>query len=189
VFAVEIVQKSEMRYRDLFPAILSSSTAVFISKAFGWQSFYPINAAPEFMSPGLLWVLILFALLIGFAGKAFTALYILLARIFKREKNEYILLKVLAGSAIAGFGIWFLNPELMGTSKNIIAALFEPDIGLLYGNLPHSIPLFVTLAVMAAAILTIESFGLQYSFPAGIAAIIAFQVNRHDTIYSYSGYK
>jgi chloride channel protein, CIC family len=257
VFAVEIVQKSEMRYRDLFPAILSSSTAVFISKAFGWHSFYPINAVPEFMSPGLLWVLILFALLIGFAGKAFTALYILAARIFKREKNRQILLKVVAGSMIAGFGVWFLNPELMGTSKNIIAALFEPDIGILYGNLPQTIPLFVTLAVMAAAkaagncitvgsgmsagftgpaaiigmllgagwadifqltpgsanyssviaagfagmlgstmnipiaaaILTIESFGLQYSFPAGIAAIIAFQVNRHDTIYSYSGFK
>ena len=56
VFAVEIVQKSEMRYRDLFPAILSSSTAVFICKAFGWQSFYPINAVPEFMSPNLLWI-------------------------------------------------------------------------------------------------------------------------------------
>ena len=257
VFAVEIVQKSEMRYRDLFPAILSSSTAVFISKAFGWQSFYPINAAPEFMSPNLLWVLILFALLIGFAGKAFTALYVQIARILKREKNEYIFLKVLAGSVIAGFGVWFLNPELMGTSKGFIAALFEPDTEVLYGNLTRSTPLFVALAVMAAAkavgncitvgsgmsagftgpaaiigmllgagwadifqltpgsanssaiiaagfagmlgstmnipiaaaILTIESFGLQYSFPAGIAAIISFQVNRHDTIYSYASYK
>lgn len=254
IFAVEIVQKSEMRYRDLFPAILSSSTAVFISKAFGRETFYPINAAPEFMSPGLLWILLLFALLIGFAGKAFTSLYVLLTRIFKRERNEYIWIKVLAGSAIAGLLAWFINPSLMGTSKGFIAAIFEPDRAILYGNFSHSIPLFIVLGVMAlikavgncvtvgsgmsagftgpaaiigmllgagwadifrlspgsanyssivaagfsgmlgstmnipiaAAVLTIESFGLQYSFPAGVAAIIAFQVNRHDTIYSYS---
>lgn len=257
IFAVEIVQKSEMRYRDLFPAILSSSTAVFISKALKFESFYPINAAPEFMNPRLLWVLVLFALLIGFAGKAFTALYVFMARKFKREQNKNIFLKVLIGSVLAGFGVWFLNPSLMGTSQGFIAAIFEPNKAVLYGNLSTAIPLFVVLAIMAvakavgnlvtvgsgmsagftgpaaiigmllgagwadifqltpgsanysaiiaagfagmlgstmnipiaAAVLTIESFGLQYSFPAGIAAIIAFQVNRHDTIYSYSGFK
>jgi H+/Cl- antiporter ClcA len=39
---------------------------------------------------------------------------------------------------------------------------------------------------LAAAIIAIESFGLQYSFPAGIAAIIGFQINRHQTIYDYT---
>lgn len=257
IFAVEIVQKTEMRYRDLFPAILSSSTAVFVTKAFGWQSFYPIHAASEFMEPKLLWILLLFSLLIGFAGKAFTSLYVFIAKIFKREQNKNILIKVLAGSIIAGFGIWFINPELMGTSKGLIEALFSDNSAALYGNVSPGIPLFIVLALMAiikavgncvtvgsgmsagftgpaaiigmllgsawaeifslspetssyasimaagfsgmlastmnipiaAAVITIESFGLQYSFPAGIAAIIAFQINRHDTIYSYSGFK
>ncbi len=257
IFAVEIVQKSEMRYRDLFPAILSSSTAVFISKAFGWESFYPIHAAPEFMNPRLLWILILFALLIGFAGKAFTALYVFIAKLFKREQNKNTLLKVLIGSMIAGFGVWFINPSLMGTSQGFIAAIFETNREVLFGHFSNTMPVFVVFAIMAvakaignlltvgsgmsagftgpaaiigmllgagwadifqltpgspnysaivaagfagmlgstmnipiaAAILTIESFGLQYSFPAGIAAIIAFQINRHDTIYSYSGFK
>jgi len=35
-------------------------------------------------------------------------------------------------------------------------------------------------------VITTESFGLQYSFPAGLAAIVGFQVNRHRTIYDYA---
>lgn len=254
IFAVEIVQKTEMRYRDLFPAILSSSTAVFISKALGWQSFYPITAVPAFMNPRLLWALVLFALLTGFIGKGFTVLYIQVSRIFRREHSRNIIFKVITGSIVAGFAAWLINPHLMGTSRSIIEALFREDFQLLYGKLPQTIPFFLLLLILlivksvgncitvgsgmsagftgpaaiigmlagaswahvlglapasadyisfiaagfsgvlastmnipiAAAVLTIESFGLQYSFPAGIAAIIAFQVNKHDTIYDYS---
>ena len=39
---------------------------------------------------------------------------------------------------------------------------------------------------LAAAIMAIEVFGLQYSFPAGFAAILGFQVTRHRTIYDYT---
>jgi H+/Cl- antiporter ClcA len=33
IFAVEIIQKSNMRYRQLFPAILASSASVFFSQS------------------------------------------------------------------------------------------------------------------------------------------------------------
>ena len=36
---------------------------------------------------------------------------------------------------------------------------------------------------LAAAVLTIEIFGLQYSFAAGLAAVVGFQVNRNQDIY------
>jgi H+/Cl- antiporter ClcA len=39
---------------------------------------------------------------------------------------------------------------------------------------------------LAAAVMTTELFGLQYSFPAGFSAIIGFQVMRHRTIYDYA---
>jgi len=39
---------------------------------------------------------------------------------------------------------------------------------------------------LAAAVMTTEIFGLQYSFPAGLAAIVAFQVTRAKTIYDYA---
>ena len=39
---------------------------------------------------------------------------------------------------------------------------------------------------LAAAVITTEIFGLNYSLPAGLAAIIGFQINRHHTIYDYA---
>ena len=66
---------------------------------------------------------------------------------------------------------------LTPASANYISFIAAGFSGLLASTM--NIPI-------AAAVLTIESFGLQYSFPAGIAAIIAFQVNKHDTIYDYS---
>jgi chloride channel protein, CIC family len=228
-----------------------------VSKALGWSSFYPINTAAEFMSPSLIWILLIFALLIGFAGKSYTSLYAFIARIFKRAQGGNILVKVIIGSAISAVGIWFLNPHLMGTSQGFIGALFIPDLQILFGNLSGLIPLVIVLIIMAigkavancitigsgmsagftgpaaligmllgaawaeifhlvpgspdyssiiaagfagmlgstmnipiaAAILTTESFGLQYSFPAALASIIAFQINRHKTIYSYTDYR
>lgn len=39
---------------------------------------------------------------------------------------------------------------------------------------------------LAAAVLSIEVFGLQYSFPAGVSAIVGFQMMRSSTIYDYA---
>jgi H+/Cl- antiporter ClcA len=36
---------------------------------------------------------------------------------------------------------------------------------------------------IAGAIMAVEVFGLAYSVPAGLAAVIGFQINRHRTIY------
>ncbi len=38
---------------------------------------------------------------------------------------------------------------------------------------------------IAAAVLGIEVFGLEYSLPSAVAAIIGYQVNRHHTVYDY----
>lgn len=39
---------------------------------------------------------------------------------------------------------------------------------------------------LAAAVMTVEIFGLHYSFPAGFAAVVGFQVTRHTTIYDFA---
>ena len=36
---------------------------------------------------------------------------------------------------------------------------------------------------LAPAIMSVEIFGLQYSFPAGLAAVVGFQITRPKTIY------
>ena len=254
VFAVEIIQKTEMRYRDLFPAILSSTLAVYFCKLNNWPSFYSIKAVNEFMDLQMLFWVLLVALCAGFTGKLYIYLYNSIARLIKREQQKNRLFKVLIGSAIAAFFAWIINPQLLGTSKSIIVSIFKQDNSILIGNLEGLKPLFLILLILmiikafancltvgtgmsagftgpsviiglllgmvftnllgiennsanyyallaagfsamlgssiniplAAAILTIETFGLQYSLAAGLAAIIGFQVNRHYTLYDYA---
>ena len=257
IFAVEIIQKSRMRYIDLFPAILASSTAVFICKFLGFSSFYSINAVNKFIDFNIIFYLLGTAILTGFVGKLFTGFYGKVTKFTGRDLHNRLLIKVIIGTIIASIGAWTINPELLGTSKKVIKAVFESDITVLSGNLSGNIgdylPFFIILLLMmlfklaancitvgsgmsagftgpaaiigmlfgsavanflnippgsanhhafiavgfsgllassmnipiAAAIITIEIFGLQYGFPAGIAAVIGYQVNRRNTIYSY----
>ena len=39
---------------------------------------------------------------------------------------------------------------------------------------------------LAAAVVTVEIFGPQYSFAAGFSVVVAFQIARHGTIYDYA---
>jgi H+/Cl- antiporter ClcA len=203
------------------------------------------------MTPRNLWIFLIFAVFTGLAGRGYSELYLLMSRIFRRERSRNILPKVIIGSIIAGFAAWAVNPYLIGTSKEIVSGIFNPESGLLFFRFWKSAPVILVLiglAVMkalgncvtvgsgmsagfagpaviigmlfgsacghifglspgsadfsalvaagfsgmlastmnipiAAAVLTIESFGLQYSFPAAVTAIIAFQVNRRETIY------
>jgi CIC family chloride channel protein len=254
IFAVEVIEKAEMRYRDLFPAILSSAIAVFICKALGWFPFYPINAVDQFMDLGIAGWLLVTMVLAGFLGKVFNNLYVFVARVIRRENIQRIVLKVLVGTLIASWLGFFINPDLMGTSNELIQALFDNNKEQIYGNLSSTIPFFWVLLLLilvkasancitvgsgmsagftgpavilgmllgalmanvvgvshasanyyafmaagfsgmlassmnvpiAAAVITIESFGLQYGIPAGFAAIIGFQTNRAHTIYDFA---
>jgi CIC family chloride channel protein len=63
---------------------------------------------------------------------------------------------------------------VLSLSTNYYALIAAGFAGMLAGSM--NVPL-------AAAVMSIEIFGLSYSIPAGLAAIIAFQINRHQTIY------
>ena len=252
IFAVEIIQRKSMGYRDLFPSILSSASAVFVCKSIGWGSFYQFSAVDEFMDVRKIGWLLLLAILTGVAGSFYTYLYSRVSRLFKRKEGN-VFLKVVAGSVLAFFIAWAVNPELLGTSRNIIGALFTNDISPVTGRL-SSLPVVPVIIVimflkmlcncltvgsgmsagftgptvivgmllgvavsrisnvdclsptyyaylaagfagmlasvmnvpLAAAVMAIEVFGLQCSFPACFAAILGFQVTRHRTIYEYA---
>ncbi len=253
IFAVEIIQRKSMGYRDLFPAILSSSTAVFLCKLLGWKSFYHFESINNFMDNRMIGWLIILCLITGSMGWAYTAFYRKVSKLFKRKEGK-ILPKLIIGSIIAFSIAWFVNPELLGTSARMIPAITSGDFSLLVGNLDgigsmviilivlilckavcncitvgsgmsagftgpaiiigmlcgaayaqilqvecQSPTYFAFLAVgfsgmlassmnvpLSAAVLSVEIFGLQYSFPAALAAIIGFQLTRHQTIYEYA---
>ena len=82
-----------------------------------------------------------------------------------------ILAGILFGASFAGIiGITPGSPDYYG----FLAAGFA---GILAGTM--NVPL-------AATLLASEVFGITYSLPAGLAAIIGFQLNRHVTLYDYA---
>jgi H+/Cl- antiporter ClcA len=160
---------------------------------------------------------------------------------------------VIAGSVLAYVIAWAVNPELLGTSRNIIESMLTDNLSAVTGRL-SSLPVMPVIIViiflkilcncitvgsgmsagfawpavivgmllgvivsqisnvdclsptyfaylsagfagmlasamnvpLAAAVMAIEVFGLQYSFPSGFSAILGFQVSRHRTIYDYA---
>ncbi len=254
IFAVEIMQKSSMRYRQLFPAILASTVSVYTSRFFGFKPMFSLNAVGGLIDLRIAGIILLLSVAAGFAGRGFTLLYALVSRMFHRDHKLShcgVAVRAVIGSTAAFFAVYFLNPALAGTSPDIFRAVFEGDFNLLYGNISNSAPLFLVIILLmilkaaansltvgsgmsagfagpsmligllagaafasffgisadtpdyfallaagfagvfsstmntpiAVSVLTIELFGMYYSLPAGLAAVIGFQVNRHHTLY------
>lgn len=150
LFAVEIIQRAKIGYKDIFPAILASSASVYIFRLFRWSPFYEIHASQEFMDLSWIWALLILAGVSGAVGGLFIKTYALATRIFKRT-HGIVLLKVIIGSLLAGTVAWALNPELLGTSNSMISAVFDMDRTLLAGNLSSTVPLVLVLIIMMLA--------------------------------------
>ncbi len=147
IFAVEIIQRKSMGYKDLFPAILSSSTAVFVGKSLGWGGFYHFDTIDKFMDSHMIGWLLLFTILIGVCGGFYTELYSLASRRFKRKEGN-VLLKVTIGSALAFIIAWTVNSELLGISKKMVPALISGNMSFMIGNLPFAQPMGLILLIM-----------------------------------------
>lgn len=254
IFAVEVIQRQQMRYHDLFPAIMAGSAAVYVSKGFGWTALYDFSGLPHFDNYTIVWLILLVAVINSFLGRGYNELYRITASTFGRQQHRRLILKVIIGMAV-GTGIAFaVNPTLMSVSEGMVPAILGGDIIHLRGRLPVELPIyavFVTLALaktvsttvtvgsgmsagfvgptlivgmltaaavgstlgvsvdsgeytallaagfasmlastinvpIAAAVLALELFGLSYSFPAAISAVIGYQFNRFNTLYVYA---
>lgn len=149
IFAVEIIQRRSLHYSDIFPAILASSTAVFVSKAAGWDSFYKIEIVQNFMDFEKIGWLVLFSIGVGFTGGLFTLIYKGSVKLFKRNQGR-IVLKVTLGSLFAFLIAYLINPELIGTSRNLFQAAMSGDIELITGNLSNlpATPLMILIIIL-----------------------------------------
>lgn len=254
IFAVEIIQKSSMRYRQLFPAVLASMVSVYFSQLLGFEPLFTINAAAAPFEMSMVGILILLSISAGFLGRGFTMLYALISKLFHRDlilPNHGIALRAITGSLSAFLIVWFINPDLVGTSSPVFTSVLTGFRDGLYGKLGEGVPFAVVLIILillkslansltvgsgmsagfagpamligllagaffaeifgispetpeyfsllaagfagvfsstmntpiATSVLTIELFGMFYSLPAGLAAVIGFQVNRHHTLY------
>lgn len=252
VFAVEIIQRENMAYKDIFPSILSGFIAVLLCRLLGFEPFYVVPMIEGPVDVGLIWPLWLMAILTGLVGGGYIRLYAVVVRVFKRDQGN-VLLKVIIGSAIAATGAWMVNPLLLGTSHQMFAVLSSGNptellpemltshvvpalalmmvlkalfncitvgsgmnagftgpsvligmllgaaLALLLGYEAGSAGYFAFLMAgfvgmlassmnvpLAAVIMAIELFGPQAALPAGLVAVIGFQVTRHATIYDFA---
>jgi CIC family chloride channel protein len=136
IFAVEIIQKTEMRYRDLFPAILSSAIAAQFSRAMGWSPFFSASLPKGTLTPKTAVFILITAVTAGLLGKVFIQTYRLFAGCCNKTFPGAPLLKAAAASLAAGLAAWTVHPSLFGTSKGII------DFLLLSETTAAPLPLF-----------------------------------------------
>ena len=265
IFAVEIIQRANMKYRELFPAVLAGAVSVWCSRLLGWQPLFSLDPPVHTYAIGVTPWLLLFAILIGLASGLYVRGYAFTVRVFRRDKGRPAL-KVLIGMLAAVTLVWVANLSLSGTSATITDDLINGRGALVFlGGAPFSqarapiwaiaiglmvvralgsclttgsgmsagltgpsiqIGLFAGLAAasiyaaaagaeagfpsatpeglaflvvgvvgmlagamnvpIAAAVLGVEIFGIAYGVPAIFASVIAFQLNRHETIYDYA---
>jgi len=254
IFAVEIIQKANMRYRQLFPAILASTASVYFSRTFGFEPVFSFQTIHKAFDIRIIGAIIILTFSAGLSGKGFIILYSYISRVFHRESKLPTLgvtIRTVLGSIIAFWIVYLVNPNLLGTSKLIFTALMTGDKSLLIGNITGEVPVFLILLVLilikalancltvgsgmsaefagpailiglllgavfselfhipagtpeyyallsagfagvfsstmntpiATGIIVIEMFGLFYSLPAGLASVVGFQINRHNTLY------
>ena len=253
LFAVEIILKTNMRYKQIFPAILASTTSVFVARHLRLAPIIQFPQIHGVMDVGILLILLFVTFTAGFLGKVFIFSYSKISLLFQRNhsisRSKRSLFMVI-GALVASI-VYFINPDLMGMSSPIFTAVLSGAREPLYGVLPHSVDIMKILLVMfvlkgmaniftvgsgfsagfagpailmglilgaafaeifgipfgsveyfallaagfagyfssimntpiAAAVIAIEVFGMNYSLPAGMAAVIGFLVNQEHTLY------
>jgi len=253
IFAVEIIQRANMRYRDLFPSILAGTVSVWFSRFAGWSPLITVVHRTSSVELGVLpWVAV-FAVLVGLLGGGFVQGYGLAVRVFRRNHGRAVG-KVVFGMAAAALLVSSVNPAFLGTASRVTNALANGEFDLLRGAMGSGVSIAVAALIMllvraagtylttgsgmsagltapaiqvgmlaavlvsrvagpladplllsgllvvgfsgmlagamnvpiAAAVLGMEVFGAGLGMPAAIASIVAFQMNRHATIYDFA---
>lgn len=250
IFAVEIIQKANMHYSDLFPSILSAAVASWVSLALGWTPIVPLLRLPSSVPAAIMPWVVLLSIVVAVLAGLFTGAYGLTVRVFKRDRGR-VALKVVVGTVSASLLVWLVNPALFGGALGVVHGVLQGELEILYGALSPSVSLALVVVValvvrlvatcltigsgmsagllgpaaligllagvfasvvigvepgsagyyallaagfagmlagvmnvpIAASVMTVEVFGLAFGLPAGLAAVVGFQMNRHRTIY------
>ncbi len=253
IFAVEIIQRANMRYRDLFPAVLTGAVAVAISRGLGLEPILSVPVSPQLVHLRLVPAVLLFSIVVAILAAVFVRGYALTVRLFRRD-HGFLPAKLFLGATAAVAVAWLVNPNLLGTAPQLMNALATGQTAPIRGILGPSVPLAAAALVMAivrtgsaylttgsgmsagltgpamqvgmlfglsaarlvvpdgafptglpflvvgfsgmlagamnvpiaAAVMSVEIFGFEAGIPAAAASIIAFQINRHQTIYDYA---
>lgn len=154
VFAVEVIQRDQLRYHQIFPAVLASSAAVFFARLAGWTPVYS-GSLPPFEATGhVLLLVVLVGFLTGGLGVAYTQLYRWMARLFGRNRREGRTIRLLIGMLVSTLIGVAIDPDLLGTALHLVDRLITGDLYFVYGPTARiALPIALVL-LLAAKILT-----------------------------------
>lgn len=155
VFAVEVVQKDQLRYHQLFPAALASSATLLLQRSLGWAAPGRMEIPVTDAATIVILPVVGLALVAGLIGLLYTGLYRRLAGRLRRNRRRIStrnLVIGMLGSACIGLA---LHPGLSGTSRDLLQKVLSGEIsgaGLLI--LPRvSRPELILLALGAGKLL------------------------------------
>ncbi|MFP4210148.1 MAG: chloride channel protein [Alkalispirochaeta sp.] len=128
VFAVEIIQSDQLRYHQLFPAVLASVGAVFFMDLFGWPA--PLWAIVPSLEPDTLNIVpvIIVGLFSGSIGRFYTGFYRVLARRMGRYNRKNRTVRLIFGMTAAASLSILVHPAIGGTSPEIPIILGLGDV-------------------------------------------------------------
>ncbi|MDA3948012.1 MAG: chloride channel protein [Spirochaeta sp.] len=178
VFAVEIIQSDQLRYHQLFPAILSSAATVFFMNHMGWSA--PITAVVTAHDPKALAIIpiLLVGLFSGFIGRFYTALYRTMAVRVGRYRRQRSTIRLLAGMLIAASLTLLVHPAIGGTSSSMMRMVSFGDVDALkIAWLPWGGPILLLVLLfvkMVSNCVTVAS-GMSAGFtgPAALVGMMA----------------
>jgi CIC family chloride channel protein len=161
IFAVEILRKDSLEYKNIFPSLISGVTASVISKnLFHQEAIFQIAAPTGSITSGDTLLLIPVTLVAGGLGLIFTLLYRWNLSFFGRIRRLQPL-SAIAGGAVTGLLILMGLDLIYGTSMH----LFDYLSG---GNFSSILPLytpgwkiaiFLLLLIMAKTLATTSTIG------------------------------
>lgn len=178
VFAVEIIQTDQLRYHQLFPALMASTVSVFAMETFGWPN--PVQTivtayAPE---PFAIVPIVVVGLFSGLIGRFYTVLYSAMARRMGRYHRSRTTRKLVFGMVAAATISLLVQPVLAGTSPSLPLIIGLGDLQAISVSwLPIGGALLL-LTLMVAKILTnclTVASGMSAGFtgPAALVGMLA----------------
>ena len=173
IFAVEIIKRADMKYRYLFPAILSSGSSVYFARLIGLKPIISFTSIHTSFNINITGWLLLVSVAAGITGYGYIKMYETISRVLHRDhnhRNRIIVLKVIIGSLIAGVIAALINIDIPGTSGGLFEAVFTFDSRTLYGSLPGTLPLFLVIFILLISKALANCFTVGSGLSAGFTA-------------------
>ena len=128
IFAAELLRRENLKYSDLFPAILASAAgAIFSAYLFGQEAVFQINAPRASVEPLLLLWLPFVALFAGGIGMVFVFIFERMAKLFARMRAGQPA-RALTGSIAVAAIFLILGKQPLGISMELFNDLARGDL-------------------------------------------------------------